>query len=164
MAALALMTTDIDGDGSIEFTARPDLRNGRYGKEGCRFHGGLLGVILAMFWFARQLNVTFFQLVDFVAPLVPIGLGMGRIGNFIGGELWGRATDVPWAMIFPRADALARHPSQLYQFALEESPCFVCSGGIRARTGQNGDLRFSCADCSGFSWSLFANRIHSWDT
>ena len=86
---------------------------------GMSFHGGLLGVILAMFWFARQLNVTFFQLADFVAPLVPIGLGMGRIGNFIGGELWGRATDVPWAMIFPRADALARHPSQLYQFALE---------------------------------------------
>ncbi len=86
---------------------------------GMSFHGGLLGVILAMFWYARQLNTTFFHLSDFVAPLVPIGLGMGRIGNFIGGELWGRATDVPWAMVFPRADHLARHPSQLYQFALE---------------------------------------------
>ncbi|PID42979.1 MAG: prolipoprotein diacylglyceryl transferase [Proteobacteria bacterium] len=86
---------------------------------GMSFHGGLLGVILAMLWYARKLNTTFFQLTDFVAPLVPIGLGMGRIGNFIGGELWGRATDVPWAMVFPRADDLARHPSQLYQFALE---------------------------------------------
>ncbi len=64
-------------------------------------------------------------MTDFAAPLVPIGLGAGRIGNFIGGELWGRATDVPWGMVFPRADELARHPSQLYQFALEGVALFT---------------------------------------
>ena len=63
--------------------------------------------------------MTFAQIADFTAPLVPIGLGAGRLGNFIGGELWGRQSEVPWAMIFPRGGELARHPSQLYQFALE---------------------------------------------
>ncbi|WP_210397141.1 prolipoprotein diacylglyceryl transferase [Motiliproteus sediminis] len=86
---------------------------------GMAFHGGLLGVTAAILWFARKQHKDFFAVTDFVAPLVPIGLGLGRLGNFIGGELWGRATDLPWAMVFPRADALARHPSQLYQFALE---------------------------------------------
>ncbi|MCP5205702.1 MAG: prolipoprotein diacylglyceryl transferase [Hahellaceae bacterium] len=86
---------------------------------GMSFHGGLIGVLCAALWYAKRLNTTFFQLTDFVAPLVPVGLGAGRIGNFIGGELWGRVTDVPWAMVFPRADSFARHPSQLYQFALE---------------------------------------------
>ena len=86
---------------------------------GMAFHGGLLGVITAIWWFGRKYGKTFFAVGDFVAPLVPIGLGLGRLGNFIGGELWGRATDLPWGMVFPRADELARHPSQLYQFALE---------------------------------------------
>nr|WP_207802702.1 prolipoprotein diacylglyceryl transferase [Motiliproteus coralliicola] len=86
---------------------------------GMAFHGGLLGVMAAIWWFGRKYHKGFFQVADFVAPLVPIGLGLGRLGNFIGGELWGRATDLPWGMVFPRADELARHPSQLYQFALE---------------------------------------------
>lgn len=87
---------------------------------GMSFHGGLLGVILAMYLFARLRKIEFGRLLDFVAPLVPIGLGLGRLGNFIGQELWGRATDVPWAMLFPRDPSqLPRHPSQLYQFALE---------------------------------------------
>ncbi len=87
---------------------------------GMSFHGGLLGVLLAMYLYGRKLNKSFFQMTDFIAPLVPFGLGAGRIGNFIGGELWGRASDVPWAMVFPRDPSqLARHPSQLYQFALE---------------------------------------------
>ncbi len=87
---------------------------------GMSFHGGLMGVIVAMFWYARTLGKTFFQITDFLAPLVPFGLGAGRIGNFIGGELWGRETDVAWAMVFPNDPLqLARHPSQLYQFALE---------------------------------------------
>ncbi|OZG71966.1 prolipoprotein diacylglyceryl transferase [Hahella sp. CCB-MM4] len=87
---------------------------------GMSFHGGLIGVIVAMWLYGRSLGLKFFQVADFVAPLVPIGLGMGRLGNFIGGELWGRPTDVPWAMVFPRDPlGLARHPSQLYQFALE---------------------------------------------
>ncbi len=86
---------------------------------GMSFHGGLLGVVLALYLYARKLGVGFFALTDFVAPLVPIGLGAGRMGNFIGGELWGRVTSAPWGMVFPGAGELPRHPSQLYQFALE---------------------------------------------
>lgn len=87
---------------------------------GMSFHGGLLGVVLAIFLFARKTNKKFLEVGDFVAPLVPIGLGMGRLGNFINAELWGRQTDVPWAMVFP-TDPLQvpRHPSQLYEFFLE---------------------------------------------
>lgn len=94
-------------------------------KGGMSFHGGLLGVILALYLYARKLGVGFFTMTDFVAPMVPIGLGAGRIGNFIGGELWGRVTDVPWGMVFPGAGELPRHPSQLYQFALEGVLLFV---------------------------------------
>lgn len=87
---------------------------------GMSFHGGLIGVLLALGWFARSRGKGFFEISDFVAPLIPIGLGAGRVGNFIGGELWGRPTDQSWGVIFPRAgDALARHPSQLYEAALE---------------------------------------------
>ena len=111
----------------------------RVWEGGMSFHGGLLGVLLAVLWWARRNKLIFFDAVDFVAPLVPIGLGFGRLGNFIGGELWGRHTDLPWGMIFPRSlealgktteelhqmylagdlDRAARHPSQLYEFCLE---------------------------------------------
>lgn len=92
----------------------------RVWQGGMSFHGGMLGVMLAMYLFARRRDIGLGRLLDFVAPLVPLGLGFGRLGNFIGQELWGRATDVPWAMVFPRDPLqLARHPSQLYQFALE---------------------------------------------
>jgi len=87
---------------------------------GMSFHGGLLGVITAVYFFARKANKSFLIVADFVAPLVPIGLGMGRLGNFINAELWGRETDVPWAMVFPTDSLqLPRHPSQLYEFFLE---------------------------------------------
>jgi len=76
-------------------------------------------VLLAMAWLAHKRKLRWLQLTDFIAPLVPPGLAFGRLGNFINGELWGRPTDVPWAMVFPQADNLPRHPSQLYQFALE---------------------------------------------
>jgi phosphatidylglycerol:prolipoprotein diacylglycerol transferase len=102
---------------------------------GMSFHGGLLGVIVAMWWIGRRSGRGFWAVADFVAPLVPVGLGLGRLGNFIGGELWGRISDAPWAMVFANAiqpggwaseslraawargelDHLARHPSQLYQ-------------------------------------------------
>ncbi|HIF9385857.1 TPA: prolipoprotein diacylglyceryl transferase [Photobacterium damselae] len=92
---------------------------------GMSFHGGLLGVITAMFWYGHKNGRTFFSIADFIAPLVPFGLGMGRLGNFINGELWGRVTDVPWAMIFPTGGPLPRHPSQLYEFLLEGVVLFI---------------------------------------
>ena len=106
---------------------------------GMSFHGGLLGVVTASWLWSRKHKLHFFDTIDFVAPLVPIGLGLGRLGNFINGELWGRHTDLPWGMIFPSAleslgktreqlyqmalasqlNGEARHPSQLYEFFLE---------------------------------------------
>lgn len=90
-------------------------------KGGMSFHGGFLGVLVAMWLCGRRTGKTFWQVTDFIAPLVPTGLAAGRIGNFINGELWGRPVDwdLPWAMIFPWVDALPRHPSQLYQAAGE---------------------------------------------
>ncbi len=94
---------------------------------GMSFHGGLLGVIVALLIYAKRRKISYLGLMDFIAPLVPTGLAAGRMGNFINGELWGRATDsVPWAMVFPQSgSAFARHPSQLYQFALEGVFLFV---------------------------------------
>lgn len=90
------------------------------------FHGGLLGVLIAMLLYAHKLRRRFIDITDFVAPLVPLGLGFGRLGNFIGQELWGRPTDVPWAMVFPDDPLqLARHPSQLYQATLEGLLLFI---------------------------------------
>ncbi len=92
---------------------------------GMSFHGGLLGVMLAMWFAARRHSVDYLRLMDFVAPLTPLGIAAGRLGNFINGELVGRATSGPWAMVFPQYDNVARHASQLYQFALEGVVLFV---------------------------------------
>ncbi len=92
---------------------------------GMSFHGGMLGVMFAMWWFGRKAGKTLFDILDFGAPIVPIGLGAGRIGNFIGGELWGRVTDGPWGMVFPTGGPDPRHPSQLYQAALEGVALFT---------------------------------------
>lgn len=86
---------------------------------GMSFHGGLLGVIVALAWFAKNRRQHWLALTDLMAPLVPLGLAAGRLGNFINAELWGRPAAVPWAMVFPNVDGVPRHPSQLYEFALE---------------------------------------------
>ncbi len=121
---------------------------------GMSFHGGMLGVIIAAWAYGRHLGVGFLRTTDFMVPLVPLGLAAGRLGNFIGGELWGRKTDVPWAVIFPESierggrtsealyqqylagalDEFARHPSQLYQAALEGLALFIVLWVFSARS------------------------------
>lgn len=94
-------------------------------RGGMSFHGGLIGVLVALWLYGRKIGKSFFEVTDFAAPAVPIGLATGRFGNFINGELWGRVTDVPWAMVFPAAGDLPRHPSQLYELALEGVVLFL---------------------------------------
>ena len=103
---------------------------------GMSFHGGMLGVIAAMVWFARSRGRPWLQVADFVAPCVPTGLAAGRVGNFINGELWGRlaSPDLPWGMVFRGAGDLPRHPSQVYQFLLEGLLLFVILW-VYARSG-----------------------------
>lgn len=101
-------------------------------KGGMSFHGGLVGVLVAMWWFGRRHGKGFFEVADFVAPLVPLGLGAGRIGNFINGELWGKQTDFPWGMML-RPGGPAYHPSQLYEACLEGLVLFVILWWYSAR-------------------------------
>lgn len=94
-------------------------------KGGMSFHGGCLGVLVGMTWCSYKFKKPFLALTDLIAPVVPVGLGAGRIGNFINSELWGRVTDVPWGMVFPNGGPAPRHPSQLYEFALEGVVLFL---------------------------------------
>ena len=97
----------------------------RVWEGGMSYHGGLIGVLIAMLLFGRRHKKTFFQTTDFVVPLVPLGYFAGRMGNFINGELWGRPTDVPWGMVFPHVDSAVRHPSMLYQGVLGGIVLFI---------------------------------------
>jgi phosphatidylglycerol:prolipoprotein diacylglycerol transferase len=92
---------------------------------GMSFHGGLIGVIVAFFIYSKRFEISFFQVTDFIVPMAPIGLGVGRIGNFINGYLVGRVTDVPWSMVFPYGGPYPRHPSSLYEFFLEGVVLFI---------------------------------------
>lgn len=94
-------------------------------KGGMSFHGGLLGVVVALLFCMKKFKKPFLSLTDLITPVIPIGLGAGRIGNFINGELWGRITDVPWGMVFPRGGMSPRHPSQLYEFFMEGVLLFI---------------------------------------
>lgn len=92
---------------------------------GMSFHGGIVGVIIAMYLAAKHVNFSFFKLTDFTAPLVPVGIFLGRLANFVNDELWGRVTNVAWAVRFPNGGYLPRHPSQLYEACLEGVVLFV---------------------------------------
>ncbi|MBF0460924.1 MAG: prolipoprotein diacylglyceryl transferase [Magnetococcales bacterium] len=97
----------------------------RVWEGGMAFHGGLIGVLTVAVLFSRRYHLSGLALADLVAPIAPIGFFLGRIGNFINGELWGRTTDLPWGMIFPGAGSMPRHPSQLYQAGLEGLSLFL---------------------------------------
>ena len=109
---------------------------------GMSFHGGMLGVIVSIVWFAHSRAKPFWQVADFVAPCVPTGLAAGRVGNFINGELWGRVCDpsLPWGMVFRGAGAAPRHPSQVYQFLLEGLLLFVLLWIYARRQRQPGQV------------------------
>lgn len=109
---------------------------------GMSFHGGLLGVIVAMLWFARSRQRPFLQVMDFIAPCIPTGLAAGRVGNFINGELWGRLADpsLPWGMVFRGAGSAPRHPSQIYQFLMEGLLLFVLLWLYARRGRQTGQV------------------------
>jgi phosphatidylglycerol:prolipoprotein diacylglycerol transferase len=110
----------------------------RIWEGGMSFHGGLIGVLVAFWYFAKKTQKSFFEVSDFIAPMVPIGLFLGRIGNFINGELWGRVSDVPWAMVFPSGGPEPRHPSQLYEAALEGVLLFILLWWYSSKPRQRG--------------------------
>jgi phosphatidylglycerol:prolipoprotein diacylglycerol transferase len=105
---------------------------------GMSFHGGFLGVVVAMVWYSWSRRQHWLAITDFIAPLVPLGLAAGRLGNFINAELWGRPSTVPWAMVFPNVDGVPRHPSQLYEFGLEGVVLFLVLWFFSARPRPRG--------------------------
>jgi len=107
---------------------------------GMSFHGGFLGVLAAMLWFAQRQRMHWLAVADFTAPLVPLGIAAGRLGNFINGELWGRTSDVAWGMVFRGAGPLPRHPSQLYQMALEGLALFALLWWFSAKPRPRGQV------------------------
>ena len=122
-----------------EYLAHP-LKIFAVWEGGMSFHGGLLGVMLAMAFAAWRHKIGYLRLMDFVAPLCPLGLAAGRMGNFLNGELWGRATDLPWGMVFRGAGDAPRHPSQLYEFALEGLALFALLWWFSAKPRPTGQV------------------------
>lgn len=120
---------------------------------GMSFHGGFLGVVLAFWLYARRRKIPFLALTDLAALCAPVGLGLGRIGNFINGELYGRPTDAAWGVIFPGSDGLPRHPSQLYEAFLEGIVLFFIVRFISKRTTVNGVT--TCAAIAGYGLFRF---------
>lgn len=110
---------------------------------GMSFHGGLLGVLLTLILFSRRRRIPLLMLGDVVVAGVPLGLGLGRIGNFINGELWGRATDLPWGMVFPGAGPHPRHPSQLYEAGLEGAVLLLVIYWLHRRRAARGIPTFA---------------------
>jgi phosphatidylglycerol:prolipoprotein diacylglycerol transferase len=131
---------------------------------GMSFHGGLLGVTMAILLFCVKAKKHVFDVADFTVPLVPLGLATGRLGNFINGELVGRVTSVPWGMIYPQAGPLPRHPSEIYEFLLEGVLLFIVlwwySSKSRPRMAVSALflLSYGCVRCLA---EFFANRIHN---
>ena len=107
---------------------------------GMSFHGGLAGIVVAGLLFARRVGIPFLRIADMVAVGAPIGILLGRLANFINGELWGRVTEVPWGMVFPGAGPLPRHPSQLYEAALEGAVLFVVMVVLARRERPPGEM------------------------
>ena len=123
---------------NLDFYLANPLRVFAVWEGGMSFHGGFLGVILAFVLFSRRKKVPFWALIDMAAQCAPVGLGLGRLGNFINGELYGRPTDVPWGMVFPGGGDLPRHPSQLYEAFLEGLVLFLIVRFSARRSPQNG--------------------------
>lgn len=120
---------------------------------GMSFHGGFLGVMLTFLLYARRKQIPFLTLIDMAALCAPVGLGLGRIGNFINGELYGRPTDVAWGMIFPGSDGLPRHPSQLYEAFLEGIVLFLVVRFVSKSSKVNGVT--TCAAIAGYGLFRF---------
>jgi phosphatidylglycerol:prolipoprotein diacylglycerol transferase len=118
-------------------------------KGGMSFHGGLLGVLIALVICTKKVKQSFLALTDLIAPAVPIGLGAGRIGNFINGELWGRVTTSSWGMVFPNAGPLPRYPSQLLEFALEGVLMFIILWTYSSKPRPTGAVSGLFAICYG---------------
>ena len=120
---------------------------------GMSFHGGFIGVVLAFWLYAHRKKIPFLALSDMAALCAPVGLGLGRIGNFINGELYGRPTDAPWGMIFPGSDGVPRHPSQLYEAFLEGVVLFFIVRFVSKKTNVNGVASFTA--CAGYGLFRF---------
>lgn len=121
---------------------------------GMSFHGGFLGVVLAFWLYGRRKKIPFLALTDLAALCAPVGLGLGRIGNFINGELYGRPTDAAWGIVFPGSDGVPRHPSQLYEAFLEGVVLFFIVRFVSKRTTANGVTTF--AACAGYGLFRFS--------